>query len=73
MITFMKVKLNPGIKPINLITYFIVYFFFMSVFIISTSFVPFILSDSKYYNVPDTELGSDLGEIGSICEGIVIV
>ena len=45
----------------------------MSVFIIATSFVPFILTDPKYYNVPQDKIGEYVGTIGSICEGIVIV
>ena len=48
-------------------------FIVMSVFMLSTSFIPFILGDQKYYNVPDSKLGNYLGIIGSICEGIVIV
>ena len=69
----MFIKLNPGIKPINFITYLIGLFWIFSVFPICSSLIPFILNDPKYYNVPDDKLGGDLGTVGSICECIVIV
>ena len=68
-----NIKLNYGIKRINLVAFYILIFFTTVVTNIVNSFVTFILEDSEYYNLTKDEVALNMGRIGMISEVFVIV
>ena len=68
----MKMKLKPGVRPINFITYAIVYLVMMVAIMVIYSFVVFILTDPNYYDVDEKDIGTVMGTIGMYSEFFVI-
>jgi len=67
------VKLNPGISKINMATVLLIQFTNYIALGIIYTFVTFILEDPNYYNLSASEVGANLGFIGSIAEICVII
>ena len=68
----MYVKLNPGITPLNLVSFYLMTFVVFICLSFILSFVTYILTDENYYAVPIDEIGSKLGQISCIAEIFVI-
>ena len=66
-------KLNPGITPLNLISFYLMQFVVFICLSFVLSFVTYILTDPNYYNINIDDIGKLLGQISGIAELFVIV
>lgn len=66
-------KLNPGISRINLVSYFLIQFVCFACLQLVLSYISFILTDHKYYDVPEDKIGTIEGNVAYQGEAFVIV
>ncbi|CDW88597.1 UNKNOWN [Stylonychia lemnae] len=65
--------MKPGIKPIHVLSYYLMIFTIIMIVQVIISFLIFILGSPEYYNVPDKQVAQTSGDCGFYAEIVVML